>query len=165
MASGVWAGRGAADFAARLGRLHLARRTQPLGGAALRPTSARKPEADVAELVATVRQEMLPLDRNFFRTGPRLEASLQQLHVAWRDLRTDLLASRQDVAKAREAAAMIATARWILASALERRESRGINRRLDFPALDPAQEHHLTTGGLDHVWVRPGTPVRKAAAS
>jgi succinate dehydrogenase/fumarate reductase flavoprotein subunit len=107
---------------------------------------------------------MLPIDRNFFRTGPRLEASLQRLHGAWHDLRGSLLASRRDVAKARETAAMIATARLVLASALERRESRGINRRLDFPALDPAQEHWLLSGGLDHLWARPDTVTRKAVA-
>ena len=40
--------------------------------------------------------------------------------------------------RGREIDAMLATARWICASALERRETRGIHRRRDFPAVDDA---------------------------
>ncbi len=46
---------------------------------------------------------------------------------------------------------MIASARWIFASALERTESRGLHRRSDYPDLDPTQHQHVVTGGLDDV--------------
>jgi succinate dehydrogenase/fumarate reductase flavoprotein subunit len=49
---------------------------------------------------------------------------------------------------------MIASARWIFASALERTESRGLHRRSDYPDLDPTQHQHVITGGLDDVWVK-----------
>ncbi len=49
---------------------------------------------------------------------------------------------------------MTATARWILASALQRRETRGIHRRRDHPALDPLQTHRIVTGGVDAPFVR-----------
>ena len=50
---------------------------------------------------------------------------------------------------------MTATARWMYASALQRQETRGMHKYLDFPELDPAQRRRLVCGGLDQVWVRP----------
>lgn len=44
---------------------------------------------------------------------------------------------------------MLATARWICASALERRETRGIHRRRDFPAVDDAPPESLKFSGID----------------
>ncbi|MEU8612717.1 pyridine nucleotide-disulfide oxidoreductase, partial [Actinoplanes sp. NPDC048791] len=55
----------------------------------------------------------------------------------------------------RQAAAMVAHARWMYTSALARTESRGMARRQEFPDLDPAQHRRLTVGGLDELWVRP----------
>ena len=55
----------------------------------------------------------------------------------------------------------MATARWMYSSALERRETRGMHRRQDYPELDAAQQHHLISGGLDQVWVKSITiPMR-----
>ena len=48
----------------------------------------------------------------------------------------------------REVAAMLATARWICASALERRETRGIHRRRDFPILIDAPPRSLRLRGV-----------------
>jgi hypothetical protein len=56
--------------------------------------------------------------------------------------------------KAREVAAMVATARWMYSSALERKETRGMHEYLDYPQLDPSQQHYLISGGLDKVWVK-----------
>jgi succinate dehydrogenase/fumarate reductase flavoprotein subunit len=44
---------------------------------------------------------------------------------------------------------MLATARWICASAVERRETRGIHRRRDFPALKDAPPRSLRLRGVD----------------
>ena len=61
----------------------------------------------------------------------------------------------QQAVRAREAVAMLATARWMYRSALQRTETRGMARRQDHAGLDLAQRHRLVSGGLDEVWVRP----------
>ena len=48
---------------------------------------------------------------------------------------------------------MLATSRWMYRSALARTETRGMHKREDHPALDPAQRHCLVSGGLDEVHV------------
>ena len=58
--------------------------------------------------------------------------------------------------RAREAAAMLAVARWSTHSALVRTESRGIHRRVDHPTGADRWQVRLITGGLDEIWVRPG---------
>jgi len=50
---------------------------------------------------------------------------------------------------------MVAHARWMYNAALARTESRGMHKRIDYPAADPGQQHRLLTGGLDQVWVAP----------
>ena len=39
-------------------------------------------------------------------------------------------------------------------SAIERKETRGMHKHLDYPELDANQQHHLISGGLDRVWVK-----------
>jgi L-aspartate oxidase len=39
---------------------------------------------------------------------------------------------------------MLTTARLMLAAATDRRESRGVHSRADFPSPDPARNHHIT---------------------
>lgn len=158
IASGVWAGRGASSFAAAVGRRHGQRSARGLGGASLRPTGRPDAAPDIHSYIRAAQQEILPIDRNYFRTGPALQASLTRLDSAWRAVRAHLSAEAlpaSEIVRAREAVAMLAAARWIVASAIERRESRGINRRRDYPGVDPLQRHRLLTGGLDHVWTGP----------
>ncbi|WP_434047075.1 MULTISPECIES: hypothetical protein [Sorangium] len=57
--------------------------------------------------------------------------------------------------RAREAAALLATARFCCRSALARAESRGLHQRTDLPDTDPGQAHCLITGGLSSIWVEP----------
>ena len=57
---------------------------------------------------------------------------------------------------------MVATARWMYRTAIERTETRGMHKHMDFPGLDPAQQRRLISGGLDRVWVRPeGAPAQR----
>ena len=98
---------------------------------------------------------MLPHEHNFFRHADHLAPALQSLHHTWSDIRESLGATGEDVFRAREAAAMVAHARWMYHAALERTETRGMHKRTDHTAEDPAQHHRLLTGGLDQLWNRP----------
>lgn len=146
MSSGTWAGAGAARFAKRLGGTYARRRLHGAGTAA---------GGDWREAVETIRAQVHPYDRNYLRHGDRLAPALDQLDQAWTVLRGAVPASGGDAVRARQAAAMLAHARWMYNSALVRTETRGMHKREDFPALDPAQHHRLTAGGLDTVWVEP----------
>jgi succinate dehydrogenase/fumarate reductase flavoprotein subunit len=174
-ASGSWAGESAATYAKLAGNGTRARSAEPIGGVALRPTRSARSALGLGEVIASVQAEMIPFDRNYWRSGPNLSASLERFEREWDEIRGGAVvvdaATPRDAARntmrAREAAAMLATARWINASALDRDETRGLHRRSDFPQLDPSQVHHLISGGLDRVWVRRAPVARseKALAS
>jgi succinate dehydrogenase/fumarate reductase flavoprotein subunit len=100
-----------------------------------------------------VQDEVLPYTKNYFRNGERLTGALEELDGLWAELRQAGPSSSVNVVKAREAAAMLATSRWMYRSALARTESRGMHRREEFGALDPAQRHHLISRGLDEIEV------------
>ncbi|MEU3642502.1 FAD-binding protein [Lentzea sp. NPDC034063] len=151
ISSGSWAGRAAAEFARSLGRG--TRTVTAAGGAGLRPTGNEN--VDVAEIVRTVQAEVLPYDKNYLRHGDVLRTALKELDGAWLSIRAGLHGEGAAVVPARQAAAMVAHARWMYTSALVRDESRGMAKRLDRPELDPAQHHRITSGGLDEVWARP----------
>jgi succinate dehydrogenase/fumarate reductase flavoprotein subunit len=152
ISSGVWAGTGAAEHALALGSAAHTRRAQGAGTAGLRPTGTPGSADDYRDVVTTVQAEVMPYDKNYFRTGDGLTASLAVLDDTWANARQSLLGVGADAYKAREAAAMVQTARWMYRSALVRTETRGMHRREDFPRLDPDQQHRITTGGLDEVW-------------
>ncbi|WP_437680821.1 FAD-dependent oxidoreductase [Sorangium sp. So ce131] len=157
ISSGTWAGRAAAQFAAALGDGAAGRRVRAAGTAGLRP-SGRAGGLGAREVIDLVQQEMLPLDKNLFRRGDQLEASVGRLERAWEDAAAHLHADGVAQIRAREAAAMLATARFCYRSALARAESRGLHRRTDLPDTDPGQTHHLIAGGLSAVWVEPYRP-------
>jgi succinate dehydrogenase/fumarate reductase flavoprotein subunit len=149
ISSGSWAGAGAARAAARRGPVGPLR---PAGGAGLRPTGTA---AGTATVVAAVQGEVLPLERNYFRTAGGLRASLATLDAVWADLTTVLGGGNPyEVFKARQAAAMTAHARWMYRAALTRDESRAMHRRDDRPQSEPGLARRLLTGGLDRVWTR-----------
>jgi succinate dehydrogenase/fumarate reductase flavoprotein subunit len=153
IASGVWAGRSAGAFAAHVGRLHETRAARAVGKARLAPAA-----------VDVVKAEMLPLDRNFFRTERTLRQSLANLDGAWTALRGAEQLDGIAALRSREAAAMTATARWSYTAALHRTESRGMHRRLDAPATDPAFAHSIEITGLDAIHVRRDAPAEALAS-
>jgi succinate dehydrogenase/fumarate reductase flavoprotein subunit len=171
ISSGGWAGAAAARFAARR---TAESSTAPLiaaGGVGLRPKSGVRLTAD--EVINVVQQRVLPLRHNRFRTKGGLHESLDLLDPLWSDAREHL--GPQDSTargrlRSRQAAAMLAHARWMYRSALARTETRGLHIRDDQPGTDPAQAHRIGTGGLDHIWTRPEyagltVPTEEARAS
>lgn len=151
ISSGRWAGEAAADYARSLGdRIHR-RSTRGLGEAGLRG-EGQQISAD--EVVAATQDEVFPYDRNFFRSESGLSDSLGRLDSLWKQIRTGA-PEWSNLLRSREAASMVATARWMYRSGLARTESRGMHKRSDYPETDPNQQHYLISGGLDQVWVKP----------
>jgi len=154
IASGVWAGEAASNYAAR---------NRARGGArpAARADCANQqangdPGADAcAAAIKEVQSELFPLERNFSRDEMTMRGSLSRLDSAWQAFETAGTSSRKGESphKARETAAMLATARWIYASALERRETRGIHRRRDHPGRDSAPPARLRVRGVERIVV------------
>jgi len=150
ISSGVISGAAAAAFARR-----------PIGGTAAagrhglgRDSTSGKTGVAPAEVITAVKAEVEPLDRNLFRTGSGLADSLLRLEDLWRAAVPGLDADAGPQ-KAREAAALVAHARWMYHAALARKESRIIHRRDDLPDTDERQARRLRTRGLDHVEVTP----------
>jgi succinate dehydrogenase/fumarate reductase flavoprotein subunit len=160
-ATGAFAGQSAARFALQHGQQAAYRQVVSAGrfGVQHQPDRAVSPE----EIIELVQDEMLVPEKNYWRTGPGMTASLQRFDDAWTHAipqlgwvtRDSAKATARDRMRTREAAALLATGRWIYASALMREESRGLHRRKDFPG--PAADwegQHVLSGGLDRVWVR-----------
>ncbi|WP_454727128.1 MULTISPECIES: FAD-dependent oxidoreductase [Cupriavidus] len=155
LSSGWWAGEGAAAFAQSV-------RTD--GAEVLRGAGGHDHDGDHDDdgdqdtpdpqaLVGAVQAEVFPYARNWFRDGDTLAASLTRLDALWRQWSRH--APPRDGAqalRAREATAMLATARWMYRSALARTETRGMHRRTDYPEIDAGQRYRLISGGLDAVW-------------
>jgi succinate dehydrogenase/fumarate reductase flavoprotein subunit len=150
ISSGSAAGRSAAAYAATLSR---SARQRCVQGAGQREYTERTAIAsgEAASYISVAQAAMFPLERNFTRDAVGLQDSLARLNDARQFFReakrscSDARARR----RGREIDAMLATARWICASALERRETRGIHRRRDFPAVTDAFPESLRLSGID----------------
>ena len=81
-----------------------------------------------------------------------------QIEAVWREVRAHLAGEGPGQLRAREVASVTAAARWSLAAALARTESRGMHRRRDLPERDDALEASLLVGGLDEVAIRLAGP-------
>jgi len=110
---------------------------------------------DTEAIIRGVQGQVYPYDKNLFRTRAGLAASRQVLDGYWKALEARPAQLAREVVRAREAAAMVATARWMYATAEQRTETRGMHKHQDFPSLDPTQQRRLHTGGLEQIWVRP----------
>jgi succinate dehydrogenase/fumarate reductase flavoprotein subunit len=164
-ATGFFAGQSAARFAASCGDAET-RKVTAVGRFGTEQVARRDAEPD--EIIEVVRDEMLPLEKNYWRTGPGLTASLSRFESAWHDsvggggttglgwlARDTAKLTARDRLRTREAVSLLAASRWVYASALARTESRGLHRRTDFPDYSPEFEgQHVLTGGLNDVWVR-----------
>jgi succinate dehydrogenase/fumarate reductase flavoprotein subunit len=159
--SGNIAGRAAADFARSLGKAVNERTVHRAGGAGLRPRTGSS-SFDANAVVKGVQEEVFPYDKFMFRTEKGILASLSQLEHLWAEVqKIPQHDTAQQLVRSREAAALVATARWAYYAGLQRTETRGIQKRLEFPTLDPNQRHYLRVGGLDKLWTR-ADPVPEA---
>ena len=150
--SGSIAGAAAARHARHHGETVATRAVRAVGGAGLSGDRG----FDANEIVNEVQAEVLPYDKNIFRTELGLLESLEKLDSLWGKVQGQAIdPSAQSAQRAREAAALVAAARWSYFAGLQRRETRGMHKRLDHPKLDPAQRHYLAVGGLDRLWTRP----------
>lgn len=166
MSSGSFAGEGAANYAQRLGANHATRRLRGLASSTL--TTGRADAETIKqtkELVQAVQQEVAPYDRNLFRTDARLADSLVRLDDVWRHIRNSVATRSVEGVKAREAASMTATARWMYHAARSRTETRGMHKREDFPRQDATQQVRLVVSGLDEFVVRTERVEEGAAVS
>jgi len=152
MSSGYWAGAGAASYARTRRVLAQPSKVIRAGKAALIEQSQRG--YDPLAVTQAVQDEVFPYDRNYFRSELGLKHSLERLDRLWRKVESADKASVLHVAQSRQAAAMVATARWMYRSALERDESRGMARRVDRPQQDPGPRYYVRSGGLSEVWTR-----------
>ena len=175
LASGSWAGHSATLFARRYGGNVATRKVRAIGTAGLRPTGQVRADLDVNELIRGVQEETLPVAKFYRREGTVMQASLDRIDGLWRDARESLGGDAslggadlaRSVVRAREAAALIASARLIFTSALERKESRGLQRRADYPVIEENEFSHVVVSGLDRILVERkaigGGEVRKQA--
>ena len=152
ISSGFWAGQGAAQHAKGLGA-NASRRAPRGAGRAAFQSASRPLEPDA--IVRDVQAEVFPYDRNLFRTERGLVDSLGRLSSLWNEVQARPEQLARSVIRGREAAAMVATARWMYTTARHREESRGMHKHQDFPQLDPTQQRRLVTSGLDTIQVRP----------
>jgi succinate dehydrogenase/fumarate reductase flavoprotein subunit len=154
IASGRWAGRGAAMHARQAGTAASTRNVVALARAVVPHAGPQRDAPSARDAVEAVREHMLALDGNFFRSEPRLTRSAARLESLWQDLRGGYAGGIADPLRDREAIALLATSRWSLASAQLRRESRGMHRRTDHPATLDSFRRRVEVGGLDRVEAR-----------
>ena len=154
ISSGYWSGKSAAEHSRSLGEHKTQHNVKGVGEVVLQSRSDRSQTLATNEVIQAVQAEVFPYEKNYFRTEQGLTESLGRLNHLWQELRSSQLTSPKEVIRAREAAAMVATARWMYSSAIERKETRGMHKHQDYPELDANQQHHLISGGLDQVWVK-----------
>ncbi|HKY80157.1 MAG TPA: FAD-binding protein, partial [Sphingobium sp.] len=156
LTSGRIAGEAAARAALQQGRRGTTR-PHPAGRAGLRPTAQVKP-IDLSSVISAVQACTVDFDGTLWRSEARLTLAQARLDALWRDLADHGHATGLARVHLREQAAMIASARWVGAAALTRRESRGLHMRTDTPGIDPALGQRLLAGGLDRIWTRFDAP-------
>ncbi|RKN76045.1 FAD-dependent oxidoreductase [Paenibacillus ginsengarvi] len=176
ISSGTWSGKGAAAYALAQGKPASERRLRPAGGAGVKPEAASGSGGeggaalDSRSVIEAVQREMFPLDINYFRSEPVLRQSLERLDRLWPVVRDGLpAAGAAERVRAREAAALVAVARWIYNAALVRKETRGMHALLEYNEANPAMQSRLLVWGLERIVTRfesglAGSPASAASA-
>ncbi|CAM3094122.1 FAD-binding protein [Paenibacillus lupini] len=155
--SGTWAGKGAAAHALSHRQSAATRDLKPagrygLGGVA----SSFENVVPSQELIKEIQDQVLPLTINYFRTEQGLKQALHRLDNVWNRVNSQTPQNVREQVRARETAAMAATARWMYTAALSRKETRsgGLHGLAEYPGQDEEQQHRLLVSGLEEVSVR-----------
>jgi len=153
ISSGYWSGEAAAKYSSYTTNKTNQRKLRSVGEAGLQSQKEQPQTLATDEVIKALQAQVFPYDRNYFRTEQGLSESLVMLQSLWEEIRNSKVEEKQLI-RGREVAAMVATARWMYSSALERKETRGMHKHLDYPEQDGNQQHYLISGGLDRVWVK-----------
>lgn len=162
IASGWWAGRGASGFALRR-KGGLRKCLNPLGRTGLRGAGTNE-AVDLVAAARTVHDEIAPVGKSYWRSAQTLEASRATLDVLWTQLGQAESVPSIGRLRLRETAAVTATARWTVAAALLRTESRGVHRRSDFPYASEDHASRIIVSGVDMVSAAREKIVHETAA-
>jgi succinate dehydrogenase/fumarate reductase flavoprotein subunit len=146
MATGSWAGEDAASYVRLLGTNWKTREVRSATQREAPPSTHGG--ADLDSVITQTKQQILPLDVGYFRSQESLSKASGILSALWNDESW----RSGDRAKVREVEALIATSRWATESALLRKESRGLQRRTDFPDLNPLLGRSIDSGGTNDIW-------------
>ncbi|MBH5317439.1 FAD-binding protein [Paenibacillus sp. GSMTC-2017] len=161
ISSGTWSGEGAAKYALSEQNGADVRELRSAGqyglGAERAGQTPPATRVETPELVRAIQDQVLPLSINYFRTEAGLTSALNKLNSYWPSVNEQVPKNVHERVHAREAAAMLATARWMYTAALARKESRGsgLHSFAEYPNVDPNQHYRLLVSGLDHIEVRP----------
>ncbi|MFD2334249.1 FAD-binding protein [Cohnella sp. GCM10020058] len=153
--SGSWSGRGAARHALAAGKSGGpdSRTLRPVGRRGLEAGRETDAPIDAKALVEAIQRDVLPLNINFYRSESGIAGALGRLDALREMLRGNVPDTVQGRVRAREAAGMLAVARWMYTAALARKETRGLAALAEYPALDPGQTHRLVLSGIDEIKV------------
>lgn len=156
VASGTWAGRHAAQRALNAPKSpHHTGKLLGAGSRGLRRRTRNDRHPDWKRAAAVVLAETAPISKSYFRSEDSLQTILGALNTSWEQLADAAPQDPYEEFRTREAVAMTAMARWANTAALERRESRGMHHRTDYPESDEAFRTRMLCGGLNEVWVAP----------
>lgn len=148
IATGAWAGEGAECWAREHGRC---RAPGP---------QARTRRSDPVAALSVIRREIWPPARQLFRDAAGMSAALQALDEAWEQ---EPAGDAVPALAGRQARAMLLVGRMSYRAALERRESRALHQRLDFPGTTDAPRR-LQVRGCDLLEVQ-AVPVGEELAA
>jgi succinate dehydrogenase/fumarate reductase flavoprotein subunit len=149
LSSGYWSGQAAARLARTQGT-RARDSVHAIGQAGLRSRRGAV-TLDTARIIAAARTEATHYDKNLFRSGEKLARSLIVLGDLWQAVRDSLRGAGLAAVRARETAAIVASARWSYTAALHRRETRGMHQREDQRLTLPQFERRQLVSGLDRV--------------
>ena len=160
---GETAGRNAADHAMKVCRRWESRYAEQFVETAQAACSLRNPGGLPPIALQSELQDVMWECAGPFRTGDALQKALARIQQMKGELFSLSLSGQQsfdlDLQDWFELKAMLTTAEAVVAAALERRESRGAHRRLDFPETDSALSRNQTVEMKNERLLLEWTPV------